>query len=82
MADRDQSLAAEPSFHGGPPGGGKGAVISIHHVFDSPPKLVVEQSENVQPLSSIPAQATRWFMEASERGAAFERAPGTVMEFL
>jgi hypothetical protein len=48
MADRDQSLTAEPDFHAGPPGGGA-VVISIRHVFDRPPKRSLEQSENFRP---------------------------------
>lgn len=49
-------LAAKPSCYGEPPNGVQGAVISIHYVFDRPPKLQAEQSKNRQMLSPMPAQ--------------------------
>jgi len=58
MADRDQSLAAEPDSHAEPPGGGCAVVISIRHAFDRPPKLWIEQSENFLRAWRIPDQET------------------------
>ena len=82
MADRDQSLAAEPAFHGQSPSGGCSVVISVHHVSDRLQKVLVEQSENLQTFVAVPAQPLRWVMEHSASGSPFEAASRTVIKFV
>jgi hypothetical protein len=46
LPDGDQSLAAEPGFHGHPPQRGDSAVIILRPASDYPPKIFEQQPEN------------------------------------
>jgi hypothetical protein len=57
-------------------------VISFHHGSDHLPKFLEQQADNSTGLASGPAQTLRVVMEDGAGGAAFEAAPGLVIEFL
>ena len=82
MTDGDQALAAEPGFHGEPPGGGQCVVMTVGHGSDSPPEVGEQQSENGSALAAIPAQALSRVVEDGAGAAAFEAAAGTMVEFM
>jgi hypothetical protein len=63
LLNGDQSLAAEPGFHGHSPERGDSAVIILRHASDHPPKLFEQQPENDLALAQGPTQTLGVVME-------------------
>jgi hypothetical protein len=56
LADDDQALAAEPSFHSNPPKRGRSGVTAIRRFSNHRPELPEQQPENGLALAFGPAQ--------------------------
>ncbi len=57
MADGDQSLAAEPGFHGDPPQSGGSGLTTVRRLSGHYSEAAEQQLENGLALASGPAQA-------------------------
>jgi len=75
LADGDQSLAAEPGFHGDPPQRGGSGLTAVRRFSDHLPKLGEQQPKNGLALALGPAQSLGVVIEDGAGGAAFEAAP-------
>ena len=78
----DQALAAEPGFHSDAPQGGEAGMIFVHRHFDHRSELVEQQPKNFFPLGLVPAETLSVVVEDGAGGAAFEAAPGLMIQFV
>jgi hypothetical protein len=82
LENEDQSLAAEPGFHGESPEGGGAEVNPVRHTSDSLPEVLEQQSENGLALAPGPTQALSGVVKDPAGRAALETAPRAVIEFV
>ena len=57
-------------------------MISVHRHFDHRSEPVEQQSKNFFPLALVPAATLSGVMEDGAGGAAFEAAPGLMIQFM